>query len=172
EWQKNNVCVCCDDGLKYHAAKTVVTVPLGVLISDAHDAAHIRFEPPIGEKITAAKNMGYGPVVKVLLEFSSRFWNEQQFSDDIQQIPDLGFLMNEGIFPVYWVSSKNETPVITAWCGGTGTKPLLDLDDQKLIEKAITGLATALNCEEGFIRTHLRGAHAFNWEKDPFARGA
>jgi monoamine oxidase len=172
EWQKNDVTVVCDDGMKYHAAKTVITVPLGVLLSQAHDRAHIRFDPPVNDKIAAAGNMGYGAVVKVLLEFSNRFWDDHQFSEDVQQIPDLGFLMNESVFPVYWVSDRNETPVITAWCGGTGTMPLLDLDDQSLIQKAISGLAIALNCEEGFIRTLLRGAHSFNWQKDPFARGA
>ncbi len=46
------------------AKKIIITVPVGVLQSE-----QIKFSPGIESKIAAAKKAGYGPVIKIMLQF-------------------------------------------------------------------------------------------------------
>jgi monoamine oxidase len=171
-WKKRWVNVRCSDTTSYEAKQIIVTVPLGILTSKKQAEAHIRFHPPIPEKLKAAKEMGYGPVIKVIVECKNRFWKNKNYQNEVQQIPDLSFLMNESTFPTLWFSNENEIPLITCWLGGGGAKKIEHLKNKELESEAIKALAKAFNCSKEFIRSQLVKAHVFNWAKDKFAKGA
>lgn len=60
---------------RFSAGSVVVTVPLGVLQSDA-----IAFLPPLPTRKTEAiRRMGFGNLAKVLLRFDAPFWAQEQY---------------------------------------------------------------------------------------------
>lgn len=172
DWKKEEVTVSCKDKSNYHAPKVIVTVPLGILSSTQNQRGHIRFKPAIRNKLKAAKQLGFGPVIKVVFEFESRIWDRAEFSESLHQLPKLGFLMNESDFPVFWVSNKSELPTVTAWVGGSKAQRIAHFSDRALKAKAISGLAAALNSSPSFIKDQLLGIYVFNWAKDQYTRGA
>lgn len=172
KWKKGKVSVICNDGTSYEAKQVIITVSLGVLTSKTKDKANIQFSPAIPSKIKAARDMGFGAVIKVLVECKTRFWKDKRFTQHVQQIPDLAFLMNDTAFPTLWFSNENEIPLITCWAGGGRTKKLEDLTNKQLEAKTLEALAEAFNCSKHFIRSQLAGISVFNWAKDDYAKGA
>lgn len=172
DWEKGSVKIHCKDRTSYSAKQVLVTLPLGILTSDKKTKGYIQFSPAIPRKIKAAKSMGYGPVVKVLMELTSRFWNDERFRNEVQQFPDLGFLLNETDFPTLWFSNKDEVPLITAWAGGGRAKKLQELNTSKLKAKSIASVAEAFNCPVSFLKKNIAGISVFNWAKENYSKGA
>ncbi|PBQ32419.1 hypothetical protein CNR22_11775 [Sphingobacteriaceae bacterium] len=172
KWKNSAVKVSCGDGTSYTSKQVIVTVSLGVLTSRKSDKANFQFSPAIPDKINAAREMGFGPVVKVLVECKSRFWSDERYKKDLQQIPDLAFLMNETAFPTLWFSNEDQIPLITCWAGGGRADKLKNLSARELEAKAFSALAKAFNCSKEFIKSHAVGINVFNWAKDEFSKGA
>ncbi|MCD6069099.1 MAG: FAD-dependent oxidoreductase [Bacteroidetes bacterium] len=171
QWQENRVRVLTEDGSFCEAGKLLVTVPLGVLIADSGEKGVIRFVPEIPDRLEAARQMGYGPVIKIVLEFKTRFWKDEAYREKCAQIPALGFLMNESEIPMFWANDA-ELPLITGWVGGSSARKLMHLSDEELHEIAVEALAEALVCRRELIMEQLNANAVFNWGKDPFAKGA
>ncbi|KAL4635625.1 hypothetical protein GN956_G13456 [Arapaima gigas] len=65
--------VVCEDGQEYEADHVIVTASLGFL----KEKASTLFEPPLpATKVGAIKNLGFGTVDKIFLQFEHRFWPE------------------------------------------------------------------------------------------------
>ncbi|MBL7933289.1 MAG: FAD-dependent oxidoreductase [Bacteroidia bacterium] len=170
KWTPGRVNIKCEGGSEYSALKLVLTVPLSILTSAPFEKGHIEFNPPLPEKIRAALQMGYGPVIKVVMEFRSYFWKEEKYKNESAQIEDLSFLMNDGAFPIFW--PNDHLPGITAWAGGAQAAKLKNFNNGELLSFAALTLAESLNSSEDFIWEQLICASVFNWANDPFARGA
>jgi len=172
EWKAHNVLINCCDESTYAASKVIVTVPLGVLSSVQGNRGHIEFEPPVPHLVHAAREMGFGTVVKAVMVFNTAFWDNKDFEAHCQQIPDLGFLINETAFPVFWTGSENNHSVITGWAGGPLAEKLHHYTDEELKETALFSLASALRCKETLIKEQLLEIRIFNWSREPYTRGA
>jgi len=61
----------------YKANKLLVTIPVS-LLQDTHAANAIHFAPALDEYVTAAGNIGYGNVIKVILQFNHAFWDKHK----------------------------------------------------------------------------------------------
>jgi monoamine oxidase len=171
EWSREKVNVNCSDQSVYGSRQLVVTVPLGVLMADEQHVASLQFDPSLSGQLSAAMEMGFGPVIKVILEFKNRFWNNANYGNYVKQIPDLGFLMNESVFPMFWAGDGN-VPMITGWVGGTAAEKIKMFSEDKLKDEALKGLAKALHCDELFLKEQLVYIEVFNWAIDPFSLGA
>lgn len=137
------------------AAKyAIVTAPIGVLRSGG-----IRFTPELPqEKRRAIEAIAMGPVVKVVLEFRSVFWDEAFFVVP----PECGFR-------TVWSRLPERAPVLVAWAGGDAAA--------RLAASASDPVAAALDaCRKLFphvdVRSELVRAHYHDWQADPYARGA
>lgn len=79
-WKTNErqlISVHCSDGSLYEADYVIFTPSVGVLKTQ-HKSL---FEPRLPEnKITAIENTGLGAVIKVVLEFPMRWWNDSSYS--------------------------------------------------------------------------------------------
>jgi len=74
-WKRNEVSVVAQNGKKYDGNKVIVAVPLGVLQAEP---AMINFQPLIDDYVDASKKIGFGSVIKVLLQFKECFWEEKR----------------------------------------------------------------------------------------------
>jgi monoamine oxidase len=170
-WKQNEVYVHCADGSTCKASKIIVTVPLSILSAPAGETGAIRFIPDIPEHLEAVKRMGYGPVIKIVFEFSNAFWHDEKYRTECAQIPAFGFLINDSAVPIFW-SNEEESILVTGWIGGTAAAKLKHHSDEELFDIGVKGLAYSFVCKESLLRQHLVAHAVFNWANDPFARGA
>jgi monoamine oxidase len=153
----------------FRASALVITLPLGVL-----QARAVRFTPALREKQKIIRRLGWGQVARVTLRFDAGFWRSRIVPDELRWRgkPMFGFLaMAEGEFPTWWAPSP-QAPVMVAWQGGPGAKPVLTLSDRQIVARALHSLAEGWGCSVRELRRHLRGSCTHNWSRDPFARGA
>ncbi len=170
KWQRGRVEIICVSGQEFEVPKVLITVSLGVLTSE-NETCSIAFSPDIPQKTAAAKQMGFGPIVKINFEFRSSFWNDKNLSGTVSQIPDLGFLNSESEIPVWWTKAPDQ-PFLVGWAGGGNAEKLKQSSDDALLKKAIRSIAMAMNTTETFISENLVAHAISNWGNDPFTKGA
>lgn len=171
DWQQERITISSLNGQSFSAKQVIITVSSGILLSAEGEKGHIRFTPEIPEKIQALKQMGFGPVIKVNLEFKTAFWNDQKYKDLAPQILDLGFLNSDKDIPVWWTQAP-DAPFLTGWAGGGMAERMRTLSDTQLFEKAIASLASAMNVPIHFLQELLLAHSVANWNNDPFTKGA
>lgn len=153
------------DGVEVHATRAgspvivsarcaILTLPIGVL----HEGS-VQFTPALPpQKRAAIDAIGMGPVVKVMLEFRSVFWDGEFW------VPG-----NRDLFPTVWSRLPQRAPVLAAWAGGDTAKGLA-AQSVDPIEAAIE------TCVQLFphvdVRAQLLRTHCHDWQRDPYARGA
>ncbi|OUJ74232.1 flavin monoamine oxidase family protein [Hymenobacter crusticola] len=170
-WQRGHVEVRCDENQYYAAQQVVVTVPLGVLQATESEPGYVAFVPELPTKRNAAAAMGFGAIIKVLLEFDEAFW-EHDSSGLAQPLPDLGFLFSDAPIPTWWAQLPDPRPLLTGWLGGPAATALCDASDETVMNQALDSLAYIFATTPEYLRTKLRGHQVANWAADPFARGA
>lgn len=159
-WHKDDVTVQCADGRTYKADKLIVTIPVGVLQHIGSDA-HIDFNPALENHMAAIQKVGWGTVIKAILQFS------EPIADD-----DVGFVVSEEIFPTWWTWSVNkDNPVWTGWLGGPKAKELSGLDRDALIEKVLVSFANIFDIPVDKLRGKLKAGEIINWQNDTYALG-
>jgi monoamine oxidase len=65
----------------------------------------------------------------------------------------------------------DEPPVVTAWAGGPAAERL-ETSPEARLRSAIASLARGLAVKPARLLDDLAGWRAFDWQTDPFARGA
>src|SRR5207302_537619 len=144
------------------AAAALITLPLGVL-----KAGDLRFEPALPAwKRAAIGALEMGGVIKVALRFRQPPWRERG-------LRGLGFLHAPGQpFPTFWAPRPFRAPALMAWVAGPAAERLRAVSAARLPELALRSLASALGAPPSSLRALLASALAFDWQRDPFSRGA
>jgi monoamine oxidase len=158
-WQKNKVTVITSDKKEFTSQKLIVTIPLPLLQQQT-----ILFDPALPESIKAFQQIGSGSVIKILLEFKNAFW------DSGTKQP--GFIISDQPIPTWWTQAPEQSNILTGWLGGPPAEKLYHETNDNIIHLAIQSLSAIFNITPGFIQDQLSDAKVFNWDKDPFARGA
>ncbi|MEO7208216.1 MAG: NAD(P)/FAD-dependent oxidoreductase [Steroidobacteraceae bacterium] len=151
-----------DGNAQYHSNRAVITVPLGVLQSQA-----IEFVPRPTELLRHADRLAMGAVVHLTLVFKQKFWD-----------PQLSFLFAPTESPpTWWTTAPHEAPLLTAWAGGPKAESLLKLitadgDASALRDLSLSTLAKMFSRQLPDVRQMLCSWHMHNWQSDAYARGA
>jgi len=160
DWETNSVTVYTASEKKFNAEKVVVTVPISVLQKTLGKAS-VNFTPPLDDYINAAQQIGYGDVIKVLLQFKESLWKK-----------DTGFILSDEMIPTWWTQLPDPIPLLTGWAGGSKAQRLSDETDDDILEKALLSLANIFNLPVNDIREKISGAKVFNWQKNEWSLGA
>ena len=156
-WQPGHVKVTFDHGgsaIHIEADAAVITLPLGVL-----KAGTVEFQPPLTSKREAIEQLPYGNVVKVVFEFSERWW------------PEFGFITAlDEVFPTWWTDPRG--PILTAWAGGQKADALIAYSAEQLEKFGLKTLAKIFPEHADDISINFARTHTFNWTRDPYSRGA
>jgi monoamine oxidase len=150
------------------ARRAVVTVPLGVL-----HAGVITFTPEPEEALKQARRMAMGPVVRVTLVFSSRFWLESH--PDWERIFFM-FAPGESL-PTWWTPSPDQSPSVTAWVAGPKALSLqrrINATGGKdaLLVECLNTLAKLFGSSPAELQRRLTAWYSHDWQGDEFTRGA
>lgn len=164
-WQGGSVTVKCSNDAVFTAEKIVVAMPLGVLKLPAHETGAVTFSPPLPQYNAAIQNIGFGAVVKILLEFKNAFWEPN--------LSTMGFLFTNGQpIPTFWTQSPKKSPLITGWIGGPPAANLKDTPDTEILKLAMESLSSAFGISQEVLNNKLMAWKVVNWTADVFTRGS
>ena len=180
-WQRGAVTIsgAHDRGTAFTLAakRALISVPLGVL-----QAGTIVFAPMPAAILTHAARLKMGPVVRVTLMFSCRFWARLATPTLSAQVHAglgrLSFLFTHGAVPsTWWTPMPNTAAMITAWVAGPRVGVIQQAlkarqNANALLELSLTGLAAAFDLPVTYVRQLLVSWHTHDWLADRYARGA
>ncbi len=157
DYDVRGVTVTTDRG-KFDGARVIVTLPLGVLKSDA-----VKFTPALPDnKIAAIKKLGMGLLNKVYLRFPFPFWAKE---------PELlGYIgENKGEW-AEWLNLYKYTraPILLAFNAGTYGREIEKLADAEIVARALGVLRQIY----GAAATDPTGYLITRWASDPYTRGS
>lgn len=160
QWQKGEVTVTAESGQQYKAQKVIVTVSVGMLQQEK-----IAFEPAIKNKTAATQQLGFGGVVKVLLQLKEPFW-KKDFG-----MEKMAFLFSGEQIPTWWTQHPQQSNLLTGWCAGPAAVALKEETDEALFEKAVTSLANCFALSVAAIKEKTSAWKVFNWPADKYTGG-
>lgn len=156
----------------YYAHRLVIALPLGVLKATSGEGS-IKFHPLLPQHANAFRDIGFGSIIKLLLEFDSLFWEGEDIArlsgKDPQQ---MGFILSDEAIPTWWTQNPQRSPVLTGWLGGRPAAEKLNATDEELLELALQSLANIFKKSKEELRDKLVAFNCANWTADPFTRGS
>src|SRR5207244_9754077 len=104
--------------VSFNASRAIITLPLGVL---QHGA--VRFVPDLPpEKQAAINDLAMGNVLRIVLRFRERFWEELKFWDEdtrVMKFADAAFIhYPDAPIPTWWTQLPIRAPILVGWAGG------------------------------------------------------
>jgi monoamine oxidase len=168
-WRPGKVTVMAIAGgglSEFESRALIITLPLGVLQAERGQSGALHFDPEPPGKRNAWISLAMGRVVKIILRFREPFWAAITGTD-------MGFLHTPaGPMQAWWSARPGESAVLTGWVGGPKASAFLGREARDVLDQAITQLATAFSISGQSLAGLLEDWCAFDWQSDPFSRGA
>lgn len=172
-WKPGQVNVVTAGNESYTAQKVLITVPLGVLQAAPGSEGAITFSPALPEKMAAIELLGFGAIIKILLQFNTAFWKEpalhQRIENDIQHV---GWIFSTAPVPTWWTQLPDDSALLTGWLGGPRAYRLQHSDEKIILDQALSTLALFFSMSSEELHDKLVASQIVNWPAQPFARGA
>jgi len=159
DWEPGSVTVYTATDNKYEGEKVIVTVPVSILQKSLSKAS-INFTPPLDDYIDASKQIGFGSVIRIVLEFKEDIWKK-----------DTGFIISDEMIPTWWTQLPDPALILTGWVGGTKADALSNETDDEILYKALVSLSNIFEMPLEKIKEKLSAAKIFNWQKNELALG-
>lgn len=173
-WENGNVTITTKNGSTYSAKKVIIALPLGVLQAENEaDEGAITFNPPVQEQINAINNIGFGAIIKILLEFDEIFWESDTIIRQIgANLATMGFLFTNEVIPTFWTQAPAPSPLLTGWLGGPPAYRLKDESDEAVLQQALTSLSIVFKIGVDLLKQKLVAWHVANWTAEPYTKGS
>ncbi|WP_053382226.1 flavin monoamine oxidase family protein [Leucobacter celer] len=156
-WSESGVEATTADGV-FAADRAVVTLPIGVLKSDA-----VRFDPPLPEPVAGAIDaLEMNAFEKIFLRFPERFWESDVYA-----------IRRQGDAAEWWhswydLSGPSGEPTLLTFAAGECAKQIRDWPENRVIASVMTALREIYG-ESIPDPARTRITH---WQDDPYARGS
>lgn len=160
DWEKGNARVYTSTGEQYDAGKLIVTIPIGVLQQVAGKAS-VNFTPALDEYIDAARKIGMGSVIKIIIEFREAFWPK-----------GTGFLLSDESFPTWWTQWPDPVPLLTGWMGGAAVEQWTGQEEGVIYRKALQSLANIFDLSVADVEASVTCFKIFDWKQNEYSLGA
>jgi monoamine oxidase len=168
------------DALKFSASRVLITLPLGVLqasVNSADEAGVIRFNPALpANKRDAMQKLVMGKVIRIVLRFRRRFWDEISPAPAAQSsktLSDMNFLFSDDEWlPTWWTTMPDKLPIITGWAPFDCAERLSGKSRSFVIDRALLTLGTLLHVKTLELAALLEAAYFHDWQSDPYSLGA
>ena len=151
----------------FYSGKVIITVPTVFLRGEEYEAS-ISFEPALPLVTEAAKQIGYGGVIKVILEFDHPFWE----TGECREAENMLFIFSEEKIPTWWSQLPDKTPILTGWLAGPNSNALAGAADETILHTALTSLSSIFDINIEILQQYVTASHIHNWIADPFSKGA
>jgi len=164
-WQSGKVEAITERGV-FTAKKAIVTVSIAVLQNEG-----IRFSPSLPHISEAAKQLGFGHVIKINLWFEEAFWKNKSYTNN-KNLTDLNFLFSEETIPTWWTQHPGKETLLTGWLGGPKAVDLQSLTEYEVVQKAVHSLSNIFGIDVIQLSQLLKEAKIYDWSADPHFNGA
>jgi monoamine oxidase len=157
------------------AEKVLVTVPLSLLQAAPGQGGAIEFSPQLPlEKRAALQTMQMGKVIRVVLRFRERFWEDMKPSPASKKnLSGMAFLFSQDEwFPTWWTTMPEKSPVLVGWAPFHAAERLSGRSEAFITERALQTLTHLLRTDQGELQGLLDRAYVHDWQSDPFSLGA
>jgi monoamine oxidase len=172
-WKKGYVKVVCEDAVVYEAEQLLIAMPLGVLQASKQEKGAITFEPEISAYSQAIQQMGFGAVIKILLEFTDAFWLDKKTEAIAgKDVNKMGYLFSDEEIPTWWTQVPDQSKVLTGWIGGPAAADKIAMPDEEILEQGLQSLANIFKRDIIELKGMLIAHRIINWTADPFTRGS
>jgi len=171
--KQGDVEVKTGNGEIYSAKQILIALPLGVLQQGENKKGALTFTPPIPEHSKALKAMGFGAVIKVLLEFDDLFWeDEATHALAGKSLKNMGYLLSDEEIPTWWTQFPQHSPVFTGWIGGPAAAEKKDVPDEEILKQSLESLSNIFSRKTEELKEKLLSYKIMNWTAEPFTRGS
>jgi monoamine oxidase len=160
-WGEGSVTIKTDTNEIFRGEKVIVTLPLGSLLHGG-----TKFYPDLREKFSAGEKLGFGSVIKIVMQFSEAFWKEKK------EWKDIAFIFSNELIPTWWTQLPDQAPILTGWLGGPPAQVRESDTDESLLEKALISLSSIFEMDVGRLRAMLVKYHLMKWTANSFSHGA
>jgi len=158
EYNNEQVKVYTTDNREFKASKLIITVSAGVLQS-----GDLEFVPALTTQADAIQQLGFGDVIKILLQFKSNFWKKHS--------ADIGFLLSDEEIPTWWTQLPAETNLLTGWLGGPKAKAKATETDDSLLLLALKSLSSVFHLPLAVLKQELVHHKIICWHNQPYVKG-
>jgi monoamine oxidase len=161
-----------NDCFEYAARALVISLPVGVLQQGPGSAGAVEFDPALDEKQNALASVAMGPVVRMVLQFNSIFWEDSQLLRS-RTLKNLHFLFaQDTVFPTYWTANPVRLPLLVAWAAGPLADAKRGQTKDQLETEALKALSRILAIPEDALHQRFLRSYFNDWQEDRFSRGA
>ncbi|HTK20804.1 MAG TPA: NAD(P)/FAD-dependent oxidoreductase [Mucilaginibacter sp.] len=169
-WTHGQVEVITSDNESFKARQLIIALPLGVLKADESEQASITISPSVGMCKEAIDQIGFGAVVKVLLQFKTAFWEDQSITGT--DLRDMGFILSGEAIPTWWTQHPSSSTLLTGWLGGPPAERKKNMSNDELLEEGLQSISRIFNIDIDKLKSDLVASHVVNWTTDPFTLGS
>lgn len=172
-WQVGYVKVTTSDGAIYEAGQLLIAMPLGVLQGDKNENGAVTFSPSIPEYNRALMRMGFGSIIKILLEFDAPFWEDEATAKRLgSDLKNIGFILSGEVIPTWWTQSPQHSSVLTGWLGGLPAARRKDAPEEEILQLSLQSIGNIFKMTADELKDKLVAFHIANWTAEPFTRGS
>lgn len=172
-WEHNQVEAITAGGVSYKAQKLMIALPLGVLQADAPVQGAISFSPVIPQYKEAIQQMGFGSIIKILLEFKNAFWENKATAQLAgHSLKEMMFLLSDEEIPTWWTQFPDRSTVLTGWLGGPNAEKKKNLSNEELLHQGLQSLSNIFKLSLEELKDNLIAWNVANWTAEPFTRGS
>ncbi|MBV8391358.1 MAG: FAD-dependent oxidoreductase [Mucilaginibacter sp.] len=169
-WTHGRVEVITADQRSFKAAQLIIALPLGVLRADTGEKAAIQISPSIASYREAMQQIGFGSIVKILLQFKTAFWKDEAQTG--VSLKDMIFILSNEEIPTWWSQHPEHSTLFTGWLGGLPAERKKNQTDEEFLQQALQSLANMFKLDTEALRSNLAAWHVANWTTDPFTLGS
>lgn len=170
-WQPQKVVVTTSEGDCYTAQRVVVALPLGVLQATEPCLSAVAFIPAVTACGQAFQQIGMGVVIKVIMEFTTAFWNDMEITKG-KQLNDMQFLFSDKPIGTWWTQVPDKRPILTGWLGGYKAEEYKGASQETLLESALLALSGIFHISVDVLQQQLLAFSAINWTEEAFTLGS
>jgi monoamine oxidase len=163
-WKEGLVTTTTIQGKTYKASKVIVTVPVGILQNTVSENS-LTFDPEIPEVRKHVNNIGFGPVLKIVIRFTKPLWKVSGQQNSIR------FILSDEKIPTWW-TNPDGLPILTGWAGGPVSRKFAKKGRKSIMTSAVDALAEIFDRKPQEIRDAIDDFNFCYWGNEPFALGA
>ncbi len=177
-WSKGKAEVdadCSGRAVTFNAERALLTVPIGVLKAAPDTNGSIMFNPGLPEdKLQALSGIEMGKVIRIVLRFRERFWNEISPMESLHKtLGSMSFLLSQDEwYPTWWTTMPEHLPLITGWAPFRCAERLSGEDHDFIVARGLDTLSRLLGTPRRRLADLLVTGYLHDWQTDDFSRGA
>ncbi|WP_345955354.1 NAD(P)/FAD-dependent oxidoreductase [Mucilaginibacter sp. PAMB04168] len=173
QWQFGQATAVTADNESFNAPKIIFALPLGVWQAPADAKGAITFEPAVPDQMQALRRLGFGAIIKILLQFDEAFW-EDAATEELagKSLANMGFLFSDEAVPTWWTQAPEHSTLLTGWLGGPAAAEWKDKSDEEILIESLQSLAHIFNRSPEALREKLQACHVANWTAEPYIYGS